>query len=92
MNYKQKMIQLKRRRDFMYARCTLWHDQFIADYKKSIWAYSAEEREDFKSYAKSDYWIYQDMRTKLRQIKNRIWVTERRALMKQVMQIINSKE
>lgn len=88
MNYEKKMIQLKRRRDFVCSRCTIWHDQFLTDYRKSIWAYSVEEREDFKDYAKLDYWIYKYKRTKLRQIKNRIWVIEKQMMKKS----INSKE
>lgn len=82
MNYEQKMIQLKRRRNDMCSRCTFWHEAFLKDYRRSLWAYSAEEREDFKTYAKSDYWIYQDMRTKLRQIKNYIWFIQKRELLR----------
>lgn len=88
MKYEQKLIQLRRRRNDMCSRCTFWHDAFLKDYKKSLWAYSVEEREDFKTYAKSDYWIYQDMLRKLRQIEKRIWLTENRELIKQVKEII----
>lgn len=89
MNYEQKIIQLRRRRNAMCSRCTLWHDQFLKDYKKSVGAYSVEEHEDFKTLANSDYWIYQDMRRKLRQIEKRIWIIENRTLIEQVKQIIN---
>lgn len=92
MNYEKKMLQLRRRRNVMCARCTVWHDAFLRDLKRSLGAYSAEEHEDYKSYAKSDYWIYQDMLRKLRQIEKRIWIIENRELIKQVKQIINSKE
>lgn len=80
MNYEKKLIQLKRRRVFICDFCTLWHDYFLKDYKKSVGAYSVEERECFKHHAKVDYWIYQDMCTKLRQIKNRIWVIEKQMM------------
>ena len=56
--------------------------EFLKDYKKSVCAYSVEERESFKSHAKVDYWIYQDMCTKLRQIKNRILVIEKQMMKK----------
>lgn len=80
MNYEKKMFHLKRRRVLICDYCTLWHDNFLRDYKKSVGAYSVKEREYFKSHAKIDYEIYQDMCTKLLQIKNRIWVIEKQMM------------
>lgn len=76
----KKLIQLKRRRVFICDCRTLWHDNFLGDYKKSVVASSVEEREYFKYHTKIDYSIYQDMCTKLRQIKNRIWVIEKQMM------------
>lgn len=88
MNYEKKLIQLKHRRVFICDCRTLWHDNFLWDYKKSVVASSVEDREYFKHHAKIDYCIYQDMCTKLHQIKNRILVIEKQMMKKS----INSKE
>lgn len=47
MNYEKKLIQLKRRRVFICDCCTIWHDNFLGDYKKSVVASSVEENAEF---------------------------------------------